>query len=836
MDGPAFELSNLRDARLAPLATSTRPAWLWSKDARRIVWANPTGAALFGASSSAAISAREFDAADSIAAEIVKLAATLDDDAPPRLERLRFFGGDLDPPLPCLCSQIRLADGSDGILVVAREPAAPELSLSERAHRLLAGRDEPVAAYSAAGQLLCATQGAHDYLKGATSLAALGAHTLAAAALAGGHEVDIIGERRISIVRVGTGASIVLVVNFAPQEEDDLAEFPQAGSVDTPFAAPQSLLRVADEAVTGSTGVQESDSRNTRGPNQRRHPLRFVWYLDEHGRFSIDSDEFIAALAVSKVAVTGRSWAEIAAELALDPAGEITRAIATRDTWSGISISWPMDDGSDRITIELSGLPVFDHERAFRGYRGFGVCRDIARLARRNPARAENRSSCERASKTDAEASSSAAIEAPGKNVVPFPSSATEAAMPALSPGEHMAFRELSRKLTQGLAAIGIEHQPRNARRPQLEDAPAPVQAQLVGAVPDLRPLLDRVPVAILIYRLSQLLYANPAFLQCSGHPNLDTLIEAGGLDRIFIEPIGAAAAGANHLVTLQLDDAGKVVLQGELINVHWDGEPAHALVAIGAQDGWKARDQELVEHRRLAESASSAKSEFLARMSHEIRTPLNSIIGFSEVMMTEQFGAIGNERYREYIKDIHASGGHLLSLIDDLLDLSKIEAGKLPLTFTGLALNEVVQQCIVLMQPQAIRERIIIRTALADALPPVIADARSVRQILLNLLSNSIKFTGAGGQVIISTGREGEQVVLRVRDTGMGMSEEEIKIALEPFRQLGTTPRGGTGLGLPLTKAMAEANGAQFHLASTPQQGTLVEITFSAKNGPTQA
>ena len=137
MDGPAFELSNLRDARLAPLATSTRPAWLWSKDARRIVWANPTGAALFGASSSAAISAREFDAADAIAAEIVKLAATLDDEAPPRLERLRFFGGDLDPPLPCLCSQIRLADGSDGILVVAREPAAPELSLSERAHRLL---------------------------------------------------------------------------------------------------------------------------------------------------------------------------------------------------------------------------------------------------------------------------------------------------------------------------------------------------------------------------------------------------------------------------------------------------------------------------------------------------------------------------------------------------------------------------------------------------------------------------------------------------------------------------------------------------------------------------
>src|SRR6202022_4766146 len=107
--------------------------------------------------------------------------------------------------------------------------------------------------------------------------------------------------------------------------------------------------------------------------------------------------------------------------------------------------------------------------------------------------------------------------------------------MPALSPGEHMAFRELSRKLSQGLAAIGIEHQPRNARRPQLEDAPAPVQAQLVGAVLDLRPLLDRVPVAILIYRLSQLLYANPAFLQWWRHLTRATLIEAGGLDRVLL-------------------------------------------------------------------------------------------------------------------------------------------------------------------------------------------------------------------------------------------------------------------------------------------------------------
>ena len=159
----------------------------------------------------------------------------------------------------------------------------------------------------------------------------------------------------------------------------------------------------------------------------------------------------------------------------------------------------------------------------------------------------------------------------------------------------------------------------------------------------------------------------------------------------------------------------------------------------------WKRAEEDLLNAKRTAERASSAKSEFLAKISHEIRTPLNAIIGFSEVMMTEQFGPIGNERYREYMKDIHASGEHLVSLINDLLDLSKIEAGKLDLVFASVNLNQLVQQCVALMQPQANQQRIIIRSSLSPTLPPVVADARSVRQIVLNLLSNSIKFTGAG-------------------------------------------------------------------------------------------
>jgi signal transduction histidine kinase len=247
----------------------------------------------------------------------------------------------------------------------------------------------------------------------------------------------------------------------------------------------------------------------------------------------------------------------------------------------------------------------------------------------------------------------------------------------------------------------------------------------------------------------------------------------------------------------------------------------------------WKRTEEDLINARQDAEKASTAKSEFLAKISHEIRTPLNAIIGFSEVMMDERFGPIGNERYRQYLKDIHSSGGHLISLLNDLLDLSKIEAGKLELTFVSVDLNTLVQQCVAIMQEQANRERVIIRTSLPQNLPAIVADARSVRQIALNLLSNSIKFTAAGGQVIVSTAiNDDNEVALRVRDTGVGMSEKELQTALEPFRQISTATRrssGGSGLGLPITKALAEANHARFRITSQVDDGTLVEVAFPA-------
>jgi signal transduction histidine kinase len=241
--------------------------------------------------------------------------------------------------------------------------------------------------------------------------------------------------------------------------------------------------------------------------------------------------------------------------------------------------------------------------------------------------------------------------------------------------------------------------------------------------------------------------------------------------------------------------------------------------------------ETELLQARRQADRAANAKADVLARISHEVRTPLNAIIGFADVMIGEKFGALGNERYIDYMKDIRASGERVIAFIDDLLDLSRIETGKLDLAFVDQNLNELVEQCVAVMQPQANRERIIIRTSLAHTLPPVVADARALRQITLNLIGNSIHLANAGGQVIVSTAlSDFGDVVLRVRDTGHGLNDNEVAAAMEPFR---THPPSdlesdGAVVILSLTKALVEANRAQFQIKTSPPSGTLIEVTFA--------
>jgi PAS domain S-box-containing protein len=701
-------------------------------------------------------------------------------------------------------------------------------------------------------------------------------------------------------------------------------------------------------------------------------PRKFVWQMDADRRFAFVSPELAAIVGAEAAPRVGESWADLASRLTIDIDGRVAAALAGADTWSGLTVLWPVAGVARRVPVDLAALPVIGRKRQFEGFRGFGTLRpgetldDVTATGLRlappaEPAPPEEPAIAPTPAAPRPEASSDAVV-VPLALARPLP--ASEA--PRLSGPERTAFRQIAQAL--GVRIEGDDFEPILAPEPA-EPRPQPMPR------PSLRPsgeatLLDRLPVPCLVSGDDEILHANPAFFALFGYLGLDDLDAHGGVEALFADqyvlreamraqvpkPVPALSKsgeviavharlatvpwGAGNAVLLTLepaaraeparDDAtraaaeigemrarvaeletildtatdGVLILDGTGIIVaanraaealfgldraafagkalidllapesrrsaldYLDGLSSNGVASV-LNDGreiigevhpdgliplfmtvgrmgegekrkfcavlrditqWKKSEEDLTTARRRAEEASLHKSDFLAKISHEIRTPLNAIIGFSEVMLDERFGPIGNERYRDYMRDIHASGAHIMSLVNDLLDLSKVEAGKMDLKFEAVPLADLIGECVALMQPQANRERIIIRTSLPASVPPIVADTRSVRQIVLNLLSNAVKFTPAGGQVIVSIVlEETGEVVIRVRDTGHGMTEKEIEMALEPFRQLHTTQgsAGGTGLGLPLTKALVEANRATFAIDSTPGQGTLVSITF---------
>jgi PAS domain S-box-containing protein len=277
-----------------------------------------------------------------------------------------------------------------------------------------------------------------------------------------------------------------------------------------------------------------------------------------------------------------------------------------------------------------------------------------------------------------------------------------------------------------------------------------------------------------------------------------------------------------------RVSQGGTVALSMTMGRPRPDGQNFFAVFRNSAQT--KTAESEPPQTLRPADHLASGQADMLTRISHEVRAPLNAILGLAETMTGERFGPLGNERYLEYTKDIRASGERVIAIINDLLELSRIETGTLDLAFADQNLNEMVESCVSVMQPQANRERIIIRTSLAQALPPVVADGHALRQITLNLIGNSIHLANPAGQVIVSTAlSDFGEVVLRVRDTGHGLNDNEIAAALEPFRnpQSPDQASDGSAVNLSLTKALVEANRARFHIKTGGRSGTLIEVVF---------
>ncbi len=345
-------LGFLSDPRLAPYATGDIPAWLWSADATRILWGNPAAAAIFNAASSAALTGHTIDPKGSAALQIARLAGTLPHGAAPRLERLRGFGGRMGGALMCACSRISLADRTPAILVVATEAPARGCRSQEQAQRLLAGCDEPLRCLPPTAR--CCTQrrprrpgSAAPPRSPRSARTALGATALAAGRAEGDHAGGRISIERLGAGRIDRSAGDLCCRRLQPSPPPSRRPSkptppPRAAEPPAPAAAPLTATRSEPPRHRQAT-------RSRRRAAERRQPLRFVWQMDDDSRFTLGSDEFKALIGPQTAAALGQPWNDLAAALGLDPEGQVARAFASRDTWSGINVAFPVDGSDARL-------------------------------------------------------------------------------------------------------------------------------------------------------------------------------------------------------------------------------------------------------------------------------------------------------------------------------------------------------------------------------------------------------------------------------------------------------------------------------------------------------
>ncbi len=775
---------------LEDLREGAVPAWLWDGVRARIVWANPPGVAFFGGESLFDLIDRPFDAGEAGVERIMALNRSLRR-GQVETAHLHFPSAGTAAALTCRCTIHALTDGRPGLLAVAAE-ATPERNALPSTGILAAFDLLP----SAAG--LIGRDGSILHLNAAALLLLGALQRVSLAALMG--DVALAEEFLTRTEAAGTASMTGQFPARTGQRDLRLTLRKLALAEDGPYA-----LLLADD-ITERRALERRLSAGDNRPAPGLAPAEAEAFK-QLGKVLKDD----AGLAPKPEAPPSRR--------SLPAIPQLVRAT--------------IDRLPDAVLIAKDGQLRYANPSALRlfGYNGAEDVINDTKLWERFVALGQSLPT------TEIEYGNGQSLTATAQmSVVPWLG----------GPARQFVIRPIAEPQAEApLAKADSPAPPAPIAETQIEPVLPPIPPPAVSvADEELRAILDTATDGIITldaqgnvhtfsagaeaifgYRIAEV--ADKPFAQLLAPESRKVLRDYLS---VLQGPGVASVFNDGREVTAVVKQGGTVPLFLTLGKLQAPNSRAAFCAVVRDITQWKKTETELRDAKEAAEATSRQKSEFLARISHELRTPLNAIMGFSEVMRLQRFGEIGNEKYRGYVNDIHASGGHLLSLINDLLDLSKVEAGKLELNFTSVNLGEITDHAIRMLQEQATAARVVLRKALAPDLPNVVADLRSMRQIMLNLLSNALKFTDPGGQVIVSAQMtQGGELKLRVKDTGIGMSAEQLRDALEPFRRVVTDGRDtpGTGLGLPLTKALAEANRTKFEMTSEARKGTLVEITF---------
>lgn len=865
-----FTVAGASDPRLAPHVDGAFPAWLWSADGTRILWANAAGVDVFGASGDAQLGDKIFSPADPHRRQVAQLAGRLNPGGAVRMERLRGFGAAPGALATCSCSRIEFPDGRHGVLIVSavrvarrNKPPTFAVTATEASHdsvtRPAAPASPRIAEYETPAQ---SNEAPAEFALFDAFAEDSEARAFERPADEEDHPQTHAASSPVTtppMEQHGISLSSPNPRPASPDNPEDAVAGSPAHAEEIAAAVPENsrstdLDRPVD--TPEETLEQASSNKSAEPPAQPPHnvlPFRPAGEAKPPSLSPVENSAFdeLARQLSARLDTGDDAEANALAEAEAPGASETPEVVSETE----VSDTPPASDIPDWLEVpEPPPHGQSSHDRTLLDLLPAGVLiYRLDRLLYANPSFLKRIGYPSLHALEEAGGLDALFVE-PG---VPTSSSTSEAGRPVTISVGHT--EEGSETTAARLHAISWDDEAALAlicSEGPVDAAPVPAPAAtpepVVQAPPtaageadaeELGAILDTTAEGIVMFdEAGNITACNRSAEALFGYPgedlvkrNLADLFAPESQQGVFEYFAGVKSAGVASLLDHGRETLGRVQ-QGGFIplsitigRTRADGPNFFAVFRDLSQS--RRSESELQQARRLTERAASAKSDMLARISHELRAPLNAIIGFAEVMIGGRFGSIGNERYVEYMKDIRASGQRVISVIDDLLDLSKVEAGKIDFSFTSQNLNELVESCVAVLQPQANRERIIIRTSLAHTLPPVVADARALRQIAMNLIGASIHLARAGGQVIVSTAvTDFGDVALRVRDTGQAMNENDVAAALEPFGTHGPSDRlsDASAVSLSLTKVLVEANRAKFHIRPGPHTGTLIEVVFS--------